>query len=133
MGEQKKKLFTYAIIMLVAAVIIVLIAYMSENRVDIYEQQITKSESEVAASQAELVKLRDDNYELTKINEQYMTTASDFENYRVLLNTVKEAWDLHNAGDDEAAAKKLETLDRTTLDDTVGAFYDSVLSQINAE
>jgi len=130
MQEQRKKLFSYAIIMLIAAIIIILIAYMSENRADMYENQLTKSESEVASVQAELVRLSNENFELKKQNEKNLTVASDFENYRVTLDIIKNAWELHNTGDNEAAQAKLSEVDRTTLDDTAGAFYDSVYAQI---
>lgn len=130
MQEQRKKLFSYAIIMLVAAVLIVLIAYMSENRADMYESEITKNQTEIELIQSQLAQLTNENYELKKQNEKNMTAASDFEDYRIKLDIIKAAWEMHNAGDNEGALLKLSELDRAALDDTSGAFYDSVMAQL---
>jgi len=125
-----KKLFHYAIIMILAVLAIILYAYFSELRFNDmendYEAHIKTQEQETSAFQEKIKGLEEKNVTLEKEVktlkkeiEKSSGTASDNETYQQALKILSDIYILIENKEFDKAKTELEKFDTSTFDDTV--------------
>ncbi len=118
MSEDKKnfkKLSNYAVIMILAAIIIIMIAAMADNREEQYENTINEKEQVNMNIQNEIVKLKDDNYSLGKEKEELEKKLEAVNNQRDIYESLNKAWMLYSQEKKAEAEEVLKTLIPDTL------------------
>ena len=113
MSDEKKKyknLATYAVVMALAVVVLIIFAAMADNR----EQNFEKESLNVSI-QNEIVSLKDENYNLKNSSdklEEELKQATEEKNF---YNVLSDAWQLYGTDKKEEAAKKLEEINADKL------------------
>ena len=125
-GKQWKNLFTYAIIMLVAVMIVILIAAMADDREKELGAKINETEETYESAQRELVALKDENYSLKKENEKLNAAQADRNHYNMVLGQLTEVWQLYSTGNLDAAVQKLALIDTAGMDQVQKGYYDAL-------
>ena len=130
MKKDMKKLYTYAIIMIVCVIIIVLIAAMSETRIDNfqteYEGKLTASQTEIEALEKKIAGLDEENYKLKEEAKKNLTLQSDIEKNNQALNDLTEVYRLIENGDTEKAKEKFNVIETNGFDNAALAFYGAL-------
>lgn len=133
MDEKNKKsgkLATYAVIMLLTAIIVIIIAAMADNREESFQNQIEETTQANTTIQEEVVRLKNENYELkTKLdkvqNEKDKLSASND-----LCTKLSDICKLYRAGNTDEARQKLESIDESSVSDELKDLYASVKSMV---
>lgn len=110
MPDEKKKfknLTTYAVIMILAVVIVIIIAAMADNREQQFENQINQQQETNMSIQNEIVKMKDENYQLQKEVEEQAQKLEETTASLSFYTAMTQAWELYQQGKAEEAAAKL--------------------------
>lgn len=133
MKKNIKKLYVYGLIMIVCVIVIVLIAWMSDTRVNNYqseyETQLTARQSEIDVLQKRIAELEDKNSELEKTNKENIDALAKLDKYSQTMNDLTEVYKLFKDGKEEEAKNLFSQLDTTGYDDGALAFYE-ILKEI---
>ncbi len=133
MDEKNKKsgkLATYAVIMLLTAIIVIIIAAMADNREESFQNQIEETTQANTTIQEEVVRLKNENYELkTKLDKvqdekDKLSASSD------LCTKLSDICKLYRAGNTDDARQKLESIDESSVSDELKDLYASVKSMV---
>lgn len=133
MDEKNKKsgkLATYAVIMLLTAIIVIIIAAMADNREESFQNQIEETTQANTTIQEEVVRLKNENYELkTKLDKvqdekDKLSASSD------LCTKLSDICKLYRAGNTDEARQKLESIDESSVSDELEDLYASVKSMV---
>lgn len=135
MDEKNKKsgkLATYAVIMLLTAIIVIIIAAMADNREESFQNQIEETTQANTTIQEEVVRLKNENYELkTKLdkvqNEKDKLSASSD-----LCTKLSDVCKLYRAGNTDEARQKFESIDEGSVSDDLKDLYTSVKTLVEA-
>ncbi len=95
MPEEKKRirnLTTYAVIMLLSVLIIIVIAAMADSREENFENRINETEQVNMNISNEIVKLKDDNYILTKEKEKLTEELESQKGQTAFYQQIAEIW-----------------------------------------
>ncbi|MBO5363997.1 MAG: hypothetical protein J6A56_00840 [Clostridia bacterium] len=134
MSEEKrrKNLGTYAVIMVLAAVLLILIAAMADNREEHYEEQINQQTQLNVDIQNQIVRLEDENYKLKKETEALKTNSAEQEQALTVYQTLSEVYALALSGKEREAAErlKLKINDPSALTEEEKAAYDTLVKQL---
>lgn len=118
MPEEKKKyknLATYATIMVLAVIILIIFAAMADSREQRFENQLDEKESLNVSIQNEIVRLKDENYDLQNNVDNLTRESEEKDGALSFYTALTEAWELYGSGDTDAAAEKLSALDGADL------------------
>ena len=118
MTEEKKKsknLATYAVIMILCVVILIIFAAMADGREQRFENQINEQAQTNMSIQDEIVRLKDDNYKLTKDKETLSAALKSAEAEADFYRAVVQVWDLYTRGDLSGAQACLTKISREEL------------------
>ncbi len=118
MSEEKRKfknLSTYAVVMLLAMVLLIIIAAMADHREQHYENQIQQQEQTNLNFQNEIVKIKDENYNLKKELEQLKSEKESGEKNLTFYQSLQQAWALYGQGKEEEAREKIKNIPEDTL------------------
>ncbi len=135
MDEKNKKsgkLATYAVIMLLTAIIVIIIAAMADNREESFQNQIEETTQANTTIQEEVVRLKNENYELkTKLDKvqdekDKLSASSD------LCTKLSDICKLYRAGNTDEARQKLESIDESSVSDELKDLYASVKTLVEA-
>ena len=130
MKKNIKKLYVYGLIMIVCVIVIVLIAWMSDTRVNNYqseyETQLTARQSEIDVLQKRIAELEDKNSELEKTNKENIDALAKLDKYSQTMNDLTEVYKLFKDGKEEEAKNLFSQLDTTGYDDGALAFYETL-------
>lgn len=133
MKKNIKKLYVYGLIMIVCVIVIVLIAWMSDTRVNNYqseyETQLTARQSEIDVLQKRIAELEDKNSELEKTNKENIDALAKLDKYSQTMNDLTEVYKLFKDGKEEEAKNLFSQLDTAGYDDGALAFYE-ILKEI---
>ena len=133
MDEKNKKsgkLATYAVIMLLTAIIVIIIAAMADNREESFQNQIEETTQANTTIQEEVVRLKNENYELkTKLDKvqdekDKLSASSD------LCTKLSDVCKLYRAGNTDEARQKFESIDESSVSDGLKDLYTSVKSMV---
>lgn len=136
MYEEKKKyknMGTYAIMLFLAVVLILIIAAMADNREEQYENQIQEQVQINSNIQNEIVSLKDENYrlknEVEKLKEESLTQDIKIQHYY----TLERAWYLYRLQQYKEAAEQLEKLEKDNLTEDQKISLQDLEKKLQAE
>ena len=128
MKKNYRKLFGYGIIMAVCVLIIVLIACLSENRIEVYEDEYEKSvlatQKQLDGLEEKIVELTNENFELKKQLEKINGLESDLVTTQQALSDMKDIFEIYKNGDLVGAKKAYEKIEPIGFDDSTLAYYE---------
>ncbi len=129
--KNRKKLGTYAVIMVLAAVFLIIIAAMADHREEHFEDQISQQTKLNVDIQNQIVRLEDENYKLEKEAEELKANAAATEQALNLYKTLSEAYELALSGDKKHATErlKLKITDPSVLTEEEKAAYDKLIEK----
>ena len=127
MKKNYKKVYGYGLIMVVCVILIVLVACLSETRLDSfqkeYELQITGHQEQVELLEKQIVELTEKNRELEEKLQKTAALESELETGNQALNDLIDIFDQYKAGDKAAAKGKFSKIEPIGFDDTALAYY----------
>lgn len=129
MSEEKKRfknLSTYAIIMFLAAVILIIIAAMADTREEHFENQISQQTQLNMDIQNQIVTLEDENYKIKKELEDLKISNHTNEQGYNFYKTLSDVYSFYLQGKTSEAAKTLGTVDVSALNEEQKASYDTL-------
>lgn len=130
MKRDYKKLYIYAAVMLVSVLLIVLIACLSESRIDSYqmeyENMITASQGEIGKLEKKVAKLESENHELRESNEVSMTAQATLDKQNQVMNELVGIYRLAKDGKTAEAKEAYEHIDTGGYDDAALALWEII-------
>lgn len=128
MKKNYKKIYGYAIIMVVCVIAIVLIACLSENRLEgyqtDYENTITINQKQIEGLEKELARISAENDELKKRAEETLTLQTELEQGQQAMSDMKEIYKLYKNGSRTEAKDKFSKIEPIGFDDMSLAYYE---------
>ncbi|MBR5155233.1 MAG: hypothetical protein IKW62_01970 [Clostridia bacterium] len=133
MKKNYKKLYSYAIIMVVCVLAIVLIACLSENRIEgyqtEYEHALTVNQEQIQLLEEEIANLTKENYELKEKLEDNMSLGSDLITGQQAMSDMKDIYELYKSGKVAEAKKQFGKIEPIGFDDAALMYYE-ILSDL---
>lgn len=136
-GENKKSdkkqrnIFSYAVIMIICVIIIILFAAMADNRENEIDDRINETQRTNETIQNELVRLKDENYNLNKKIQENETAASAYAVMTEQQNQLTEIKNLITAGKEDEAKTKIQAIDTSAFDENTLAYYSALCEILN--
>ena len=135
MKKNYKKLFGYAAVMIACVLVIVLMAALSENRIEgyqtEYEQAMTAGQKQVEALQNEIEKLTKENDELKKAAADVQRQDSDLVTASQAYSDLKGIYDLYKSGKISDAKKQFSKIEPMGFDDITLDYYEVLKALLN--
>lgn len=135
MKKNYKKVYGYGLIMVVCVILIVLVACLSETRLDSfraeYELQMTGHQKQVEILEKQIVELTEKNRELEEKLQKTVALESELETGNQALNDLIDIFDLYRDGDKAAAKEKFSKIEPIGFDDTALAYYQLLKDFLN--
>ena len=128
--RRRKNLGTYAVIMVLAAVLLIIIAALADNREEHFENQINVQTQINTDIQNQIVRLEDENYKLKKEAEELKASSAAAEQAMTVYQTLTEVYALALSGNPHDATEKLKTIDTKTLTEEEKTAYDTLQKQL---
>ena len=126
--KNYKKLFGYAIVMVVCVFIIVLMACLSENRLEgyenEYEQSILATQKQIDVLEEKIVNLTNENLELKKQLEKNSGLEADLVTSQQALSDMKDIFEMYKTGNLSSAKKAYEKIEPIGFDDSTLAYFE---------
>ena len=126
--KNYKKLFGYAIVMVVCVFIIVLMACLSENRLEgyenEYEQSILATQKQIDVLEEKIVNLTNENLELKKQLEKNSVLESDLVTFQQALSDMRDIFEMYKTGNLSSAKKAYEKIEPIGFDDSTLAYFE---------
>ena len=133
--EKKKKsgkLATYAIIMLLTAIIVIIIAAMADNREESFQNQIEETTQANTTIQEEVVRLKNENYDLKNQLEKLQQEKDKLSASDSLCTKLSDICKLYLAGNTDEAKNEFEGIDEASVPDNLKDLYSSIKSLTDA-
>ena len=134
MKKNYKRIFGYAIILGVCALLMVGFACLSENRMDDFEEQyqkdMTLSQKQILSLEEQIENLEKEN---SKLKEELKTTesfGSDLVTSQQVISDLKEIYEKYKAGDVKSAKAALKKIEPMGFDDASLAYYQILVDII---
>ncbi len=130
--KNRNKLGTYAVVMVLATALLIILAAMADNREEHFENQINQQAQINVDIQNQIVRLEDENYKLTKEAEELKAKTAAQERSLMVYKTLSEAYELAVSGKHRNAAEwlKLKITDPSVLTEEEKAAYDTLVKQL---
>ena len=123
MKKDMKKVYSYGIVMIAAVLIIVLVACLSESRLDSaqeqYENMMTKQQEKVGELEGEITQLK----ESLALN---MDIQAKLDKHNQIMSDLTEIYNLTEEGRKDEAAEKFGNIETGGFDDGELAFYNLI-------
>lgn len=132
-GKQWKNLFTYAVILLLGVMIIIVIAAMADNRERELDNRINETQQTNMSIQEELVALQDENYALQQENEALQAELDSRQLYIDKMGQLTEVWALYTSGNTEAAIQRLQTIKTDDMEVPQLAYYEALCTVLGVD
>lgn len=129
MPEEKKRirnLTTYAVIMLLSVLIIIVIAAMADSREETFENRINETEQANMNISNEIVKLKDDNYVLTKEKEKLTEELENQKGQTAFYQKIAEIWSQIMAEEFKQAEETFKTIETEGLSEEQQRCYKTL-------
>ncbi|MBR5615014.1 MAG: hypothetical protein IKT39_06060 [Clostridia bacterium] len=128
MKKNYKRIFGYAFIMIICVIAIVLMACLSENRLEgyqtEYETAINGHQRQIEALEKEILNLSNENAELKKKIDMTSSLQSELETGSQAMNDMKELFELFKSGSRDEARKEFAKIEPIGFDDVSLAYYE---------
>lgn len=135
MKKNYKKIFGEAIVLAACVLIIVLVACISENRLDDYQEEyqkgITLSQAQVEKLQAKIEVLEDEKAELQKKLDEALASASDSLTNQQALSDLKGIYEKYKSGKMHEARKEFKKVETMGFDDSTLSYYELLSDILN--
>ncbi len=135
MSKNYKKLYGYAVIMVICVLVIVLVACLSENRLEgyqtEYENALTMNQKQIQLLEEEIAKLSKENSELQKKLEENMSLGSDLVTGQQTMSDLKDIYELYKSGKSKDAKKQFSKIEPIGFDDATLAYYEILRDLLN--
>ncbi|MBQ2931360.1 MAG: hypothetical protein IJE62_00745 [Clostridia bacterium] len=135
MKKNYKKIFGEALVLAACVLIIVLVACISENRLDDYQEEYQK---DITLSQAQVKKLEDkidelegEKAELQKKLDEALASASDSLTNQQALSGLKEIYEKYKSGNKYDAIKEFKKIETMGFDDATLSYYELLSDILN--
>ena len=128
MKKDFKKVYSYGLIMIVAVLIIVLIACLSESRLDTAQEEY---ESMLSTHQNEIRILEGEIDELRETVNQNMDIQAKLDKHNQIMSDLTEVYNLIEAGEEKQASDKIARIEINGFDDGELAFYETLKKLLN--
>ncbi len=128
MKKDFKKVYSYGLIMIVAVLIIVLIACLSESRLDVAQEEY---ESMLSTHQTEIRVLEEELDTLRETVNQNMDIQAKLDKHNQIMNDLTEIYKLIEAGEKGSASDKIDKIETNGFDDGELAFYETLKKLLN--
>ena len=133
MEKNYKRIFGYALIMVISVLIIVLIACLSESRLENFQEQyqenITINQKQVLELENKIERLEKENSKLKEKLEKNLTITSDVVTSQQALSDLKDIYQKYKAGKVAEARTDLDKIEPMGFDDATLSYYE-LLSDI---
>ncbi len=130
MKRDYKRVLMYGLTMLVCVALILVIAILSDNKIDGYE---TDYQNLVETSQNNIRILEEKNHQLEKENkdlkeklEKSMTLESDVATLDQIFSDLREIFEMYRDGKVDAARKRFEKIEPMGFDDETLCYYEAL-------
>ncbi len=135
MSKNYKKLYGYAIIMVVCVLVIVLVAALSENRIEgyqtEYENSLTITQKQIQSLEEEISRLSKENSELQEKIDKNMSLGSDLITGQQALSDLKDIYELYKSGKADEAKEQLSKIEPIGFDDGTLMYYEILKDLLN--
>lgn len=135
MKKNYKRIYAYAIVMLLCVLAIVLIACLSENRLDSYrteyEQMLSINEKKIISLEEDIVELSEKNAELEEKAKEAERLLSDIQTGQQALSDMTDIFDLWKAGKKSDARQQFSKIETAGFDDANLAYYELLDALLN--
>ncbi len=131
--KRQRNIFSYAVIMIICVIIIILFAAMADNRENEIDDRISETQKTNETIQNELVRLQDENYNLNKQIQQNETAASAYAVMTEQQNQLTEIKNLISAGNTDEAKAKIQSIDTSAFDENTSAYYSALCEILNID
>ena len=133
MEKNYKRVLGYALIMVISVLIIVLIACLSESRLENFQEQyqdnITINQKQVLELENKIERLEKENSKLKEKLEKNLTITSDVVTSQQALSDLKDIYQKYKAGKVAEARTDLDKIEPMGFDDATLSYYE-LLSDI---
>lgn len=130
MKRDYKKVLLYGLTMLACVALILVIAIVSDNKIDGYEsnyQSLVKvSESNIKMLEKEIDVLEKENKDLKEKLKKSMTLESDVATLGQIFADLREIFELYQDGNVEEAREKFEKIEPMGFDDKTLCYYEAL-------
>lgn len=128
MKKDYKRVCIYGIIMLLCVVMIVLVGWLSQRKIDVqeieYQNLITANQNSIRALEEKVASLEKENKSLKEQLSQSMMLQSDVTTSNQALADLKEIYDTFKSGKKEQARETFKKIETMGFDDTALAYYE---------
>lgn len=133
--KSYKKIFGYGLIMVFCVLAIVLVACLSENKLEgyqlEYEQAMTVSQKQIQSLEAEIARLSEEKAELEKKIEKSMTLQADLATNDQALLDLKDIYDIYKSGKESEAKAKFSKIEPIGFEDMALWYYELLSDVLN--
>ncbi len=130
MKRDLKKVYGYGLVMIVAVLVIVIVACLSESRVDdaheTYKSVLSENEGVIQKLEKENKELEEKIAGLEKTAENNMDIQAKLDRHNQIMSDLTEVYNYIKEGKKELASEKLEKIDTVGFDDGELAFYEAL-------
>jgi len=130
MKKDFKKVYGYGLIMIVAVLIIVVIAFLSESRVDDaheeYKNVLSVNEGIINQLEEKVDELEAENESLRKDAENNMDIQAKLDKHNQIMSDLTEVYNYIKDGKQTLAVEKLAKIEPVGFDDGELAFYEAL-------
>ena len=135
MQKNYKKLYGYAIIMVVCVLIIVLIAALSDNRLKgyqtEYEEEMTAGQKQIEMLEEQIATLSEENSELKKEIAQAQKLGSDLVTVQQAMSDLKDIYQMYKSGNETEAKAIFDKIEPMGFDDATLDYYQVLKDLLN--
>ncbi len=149
MQKNYKKIYGYGLIMVVCVLVIVLIAALSENRLDgyqdKYEETMTAGQKQIELLEGEIAELSEKNSELEKRNaeleeenqeikrmlENSQGIGSDLVTAQQAMSDLKDIYKKYKSGKVTEAKRQFGKIEPMGFDDATLSYYEVLKDLLN--
>ena len=128
MKRDYKRVCIYGIIMLLCVVVIVLVGWLSQKKIDTqeieYQNLITANQNSIRTLEEKVAELEKENKSLKEQLSQSMMLQSDVTTSNQALADLKEIYDTFKNGKKEQAKAAFNKIETMGFDDTALAYYE---------
>ncbi len=128
--EEKKRiknLSTYAVILVLSILIVIVFAAMADNRESEFENRINQKEESIASIQDEIVKLKEKNYGLEKKLEEKVAEEEKNAKDLAFYQALNETWKFLAQDKKEDALAKVKEIKVEELSPEQKIQYDAIV------
>ncbi len=135
MKKNYKKIFGEAIVLAACVLIIVLIACISENRLEGYQEEyekgMTLSQAQVEKLEAKIEVLEDEKAELQKKLDESLQASADAVTNQQALSDLKDIYETYKSGKTAEAKKQFKKIEPMGFDDATLSYYELLSDILN--